>query len=168
MLVAVEGDRLSPGFEIGASSSEISKGRLTLDKLEVHQATGRVVDEHEQRALRPAILKPPVRAAVNLDQLANAIAPVTGLMDTLPPLLAIEPQPRSNHPKPQRLTTERDAMNLAQLLGRQGRAEIPVAFSKDRQCRVPKRLGLAPVAAATSSLRESGPPDPRSGTPSTA
>src|SRR5512143_3445115 len=26
MLVAVEGDRLSPGFEVGASGSEISKG----------------------------------------------------------------------------------------------------------------------------------------------
>src|SRR5512134_1486967 len=37
MLVAVEGDRLSPGFEIGASGREISKGRLTLDKLEVHR-----------------------------------------------------------------------------------------------------------------------------------
>ena len=121
MLVAVEGDRLSPGFEVGAGGSEISKGRLTLDKLEVHQATGRVVNEHEQRALRPAILKPPVLAAVNLDQLANAIAPVTGLMDTLPPLLAIEPQPRFNHPKPQRLTAEHDPVNLAQLLGRPGR-----------------------------------------------
>src|SRR5512133_3566068 len=154
MLVAVEGDRLSPSFEVGAGGSEISKGRLTLDKLEVHQATGRVANEHEQRALRPAILKPPVLAAVNLDQLANAIAPVPGLMDTLPPLLAIEPQPRFNHPEPQRLTAERDPMNLAQLLGRQGRAEIPVPFSDDRQCRVPKRLGLAPVATATSSLRD--------------
>src|SRR5512132_4002928 len=151
MLVAVEGDRLSPGFEVGAGGIEISKGRLALDKLEVHQAIGRVVNEHEQRALRPAILKPPVLAAVNLDQLANAIAPVTGLRDTLPPLLAIEPQPRFNHPKPQRLTTERDPMNFSQLLGRQGRAEIPVPFSNDRQCRV---LGLAPVAAATSSLRD--------------
>ena len=33
--------RLSPGFEVGAGGSEISKGRLTLDKLEVHQATAR-------------------------------------------------------------------------------------------------------------------------------
>src|SRR5512132_2401466 len=48
MLVAVEGDQLSPGFEVGAGGSEISKGRLALDKPEVHQATGRVVDEHEQ------------------------------------------------------------------------------------------------------------------------
>jgi hypothetical protein len=36
--------------------------------------TGRVIDEHEQDALRATILKPPVLAALNLDQLANAVA----------------------------------------------------------------------------------------------
>jgi len=38
-----------------------------LDKLEMHQPTRRVVDEHEQRALRTTILEPPVLAAVNLN-----------------------------------------------------------------------------------------------------
>jgi hypothetical protein len=41
-------------------------------------------------------------------------------MDALSPLLAIEPQPSLDHPLPQCLTTERDPVNLAQLLGRQG------------------------------------------------
>jgi hypothetical protein len=59
----------------------------------VHQPTRRIVDEHEQRALRAAILKPPVLAAVDLHQLANTVAPEAGLMDALSPLLAIEPQP---------------------------------------------------------------------------
>src|SRR5215831_14270857 len=64
VLVAVEGDRLTPGFEVGASRVEIRKGRLALDKLQVHQPTRRIINEHEQRALRTAILKPPVLAAV--------------------------------------------------------------------------------------------------------
>jgi hypothetical protein len=35
------------------------------------------------------------------------------LMDALPPLLAISPNPGLQHPQPQRLTTERDSMRLA-------------------------------------------------------
>src|SRR6516162_8068475 len=119
----------------------------------MHQPTGCVVDEYEQRALWPAILKPPVLAAVDLDQLASAVAPIPGLMNALSPLLAIAPQTSFDHPQPQCLATKRDPMNLAQLLGRQSRAEIPVPFADDRQHRSPQRLGLAPVAALTSSLR---------------
>ena len=113
VFVAVEGDRLAPGFEVGASCAEIGKGRLALDKLQVHQPTRRVINEHQQRALRTAILKPPVLAAVDLHQLANAVAPGAGLMDPLSPLLAIDPQLGLDHPQPQGLTTERDPMNLA-------------------------------------------------------
>jgi hypothetical protein len=116
---------------------EIGKGRLALDKLQVHQPTRRIIDEHEQRALRTTILKPPVLAAVDLHQLANAVAPGAGLMDALSPLLAITPQPGLDHPQPQGLTTERNPMNLAQLLGRQGRTEIPVPLADDRQRRFP-------------------------------
>src|SRR5262249_4911883 len=114
VLVAVKSHRLAPGFKISTGGMEIGKepapgsnrGRLTLDKLQVHQPTRRVVDEHEQGALRATILKPPVLAAVNLHELANALAPGAGLMDALPPLLAIEPQPILDHPQPQCLTTE--------------------------------------------------------------
>jgi hypothetical protein len=76
MLVAVESNRLALGFEVGAGRVKIGKGRLTLDKLQVHQPTGRVVDGHQQGALRAAILKSPVLAAVDLYQLADAVAPV--------------------------------------------------------------------------------------------
>src|SRR6516164_1306773 len=137
MLVAVERHGLAPGFEVGAGRMKIGKGRFTFDKLEVHQPTRRVVDEHEQRALWATILKPPVLAAVNLHELANAVAPGAGLMNALSPLLAIEPQPSLDHPQPQCLTTERDPMNLAQLLGRQRRSEIPVPLADDRQHRFP-------------------------------
>jgi hypothetical protein len=44
-------------------------------------------------------------------------------------------------------------MILAQLVGRQGRAKIPVPLADDRQNRVPQRLGLAPVTVATASFR---------------
>jgi len=131
---------------------EIGKGRLALDKLQVHQPTRRIVDEHEQRALGTAILKPPVLAAVDLHQFAHAVAPGAGLMDTLSPLLAVEPQPGLDHPQSQCLTTERNPMNLAQLLGRQGRTEIPIPLADNRQHRFPQRLRLAPVAATTSAL----------------
>ena len=94
-------------------------------------------DEHEQCALRATILKPPVLAPVDLHELADAIAPGAGLMNALSPLLAIEPQPSLDHPQPQCLTTERDPMNLAQLLGRQRRSEIPVPLADDRQHRFP-------------------------------
>jgi len=83
-------------------------------------------------ALRPAILKPPVLAAVDLDQLANAIAPATRLMNALSPLPAVSPKPRLDHPQPQCLAAQRDRVNLAQLLGRQGRAEIPAPIAHDR------------------------------------
>jgi len=89
-----------------------------------------------------------------LYQLANAVAPRARLIDPLLPLLAIEPQPGVDHPKPQGLTTERDSKNLAQLLGRQGRTKIPVPLADDRQRRFPYRLRLASVAATTSSLRD--------------
>ena len=116
---------------------KIGKGRFTFDKLQVHQPTARVVDEHKQSALRATILKPPVLAAVDLQQLANALAPGAGLIDTLSPLLAIEPQPGLDHQQPQCLATERNPMHLAQLLGRQGRTEIPVPLAEDRQHRFP-------------------------------
>ena len=74
-------------------------------------------------------------AAVDLDQLANAVAPGAGLMNALSPLLAIEPQPSLDHPQPQCLSTERDPVNLAQLLGDQSRAKIPVPLTNDRQDR---------------------------------
>jgi hypothetical protein len=63
-------------------------------------------------------------------------------------------QPSLNHPQPQCLTTERYPMNLAQLLGRQSRAKIPIPLANQYQRCSPQRLGLAPVAATTSSLRD--------------
>ena len=92
-------------------------------------------------------------AAIDLHQFTDALAPRPRLVNLLA-LLAIAPQPGFDHPPAQRFTANRDPMILAQLLGRQGRAKIPVPLVDDRQNRAPQRLGLAPVAAATAPFRD--------------
>jgi hypothetical protein len=98
VLVAVERDRLAPGLQIGAGRMEIGERRFAFDELQVHQPAGRVVNEHQQGALRPAIFEPPMLTAVDLDQLANAVAPIARLVDALPPRLAVSPDPGRDHP----------------------------------------------------------------------
>jgi len=168
VLVAIERHRLAPGLQVSAGGMEIGESRLALDKLQMHQPARRVVDKHQQGALRSAILEPPVLAAVDLHQLADALAPVTGLMNLLAPLLAIAPQPVGDQPQPQGLAAERDLVHLAQLLGRQGRAEVPIALANDRQRLGAELLRLAPVARTTAPLRNSGQSDLRADRPSTA
>src|SRR5271165_5127252 len=89
---------------------EIGESRLALDKLQMHQPAGRVVDKHQQGALRPAVFKPPVLAAVDLHQFADTLTPRARLVNPLA-LLAIAPQPRLDHPLAQRFTTNSDPMN---------------------------------------------------------
>src|SRR5271156_6418987 len=98
MLVAVECDWLAPSVQIGAGRVEISESRLALDELQMHQPAGRIVDKHQQGALRPAVFEPPVLAAVDLDQFANALAPRARLVNLLATLPAIAPQPSFDHP----------------------------------------------------------------------
>src|ERR1700730_3623845 len=154
VLVAVEGHRFAPGLQIGPGRVEIRECRLALDELKVHQPARRIVDKHQQGALWPSILKPPMPAAVDLNQLADAFAPRTGLVNPLQTLLAVEPQPVRDHPLAQRLTTKDDLVQLAQLLHRQGRAEIPIPFANDRHHLTTKSLGLAPVARMAAALRD--------------
>jgi hypothetical protein len=133
---------------------EISEGRLALDKLEMHQAAGCVIHKHQQGALRPAIFEPPMLAAVDLHQLADTLAPMTWLMNLLPPLLAVGPNPGLDHSQPKGLTPECDIVNLAQLLRRQGQAKIPIPLANDRQRLGANRLRLALVARTTTPLRD--------------
>ena len=119
----------------------------------MHQLAGRVVDKHQQGALRPTVFEPPMLAAVDLHQLADTLAPRPRLVNLLA-LLAITPQPGFDHPLTQRFTANRDPMILAQFLGRQGRAKVPVPLADDCQNRAPQRLGLPPVTAATASFRD--------------
>src|ERR1700751_32097 len=98
MLVAVERDRFAPGFQISAGRMEIGESRLALDKLQMHQLAGRVINEHQQGALRSTIFEPPMLAAIDLHQFADTVAPVAGLMNLLPPLLAVSSNASLDHP----------------------------------------------------------------------
>jgi hypothetical protein len=57
----------------------------------MHQPARRIIDKYQQGALRPALLKPPMLAAINLNQLADALAPRTGLVNPFQALLAVDP-----------------------------------------------------------------------------
>ena len=106
MFVAVERDRFAPGLKVRPDRMKIgqepapgsNRGGLALDELEVHQPAGRVVNKDKQCALRAAVLEPPMLAAVDLHQFADAFAAIARLVDGLSPLLAIEPQPGFDHP----------------------------------------------------------------------
>ena len=91
MLVGVERDRLAVPLQIGPRRLEIIERRLRLHKLQMHQPARRIVDVNEQRALRPARLKPPMPRAVDLDQFANTIPTVARLMHGPHPLPAVLP-----------------------------------------------------------------------------
>src|SRR6202043_4102278 len=84
MLVAIKRDRFAPGFQISAGRMEICECWLALDKLQMHQPAGRVINEHQQGALRSTIFEPPMLAAIDLHQFADTLAPVAGLMNLLP------------------------------------------------------------------------------------
>src|SRR5215217_9412929 len=80
VLVAVERDRLALLLEIAARRAEIIECRFRRDKPQMHQSACRVVNERQQRALLRTILKPGVFRAVDLHQLAEAVASPARLM----------------------------------------------------------------------------------------
>src|SRR5664280_2017732 len=84
-------------------SPKIIEGALALDKLQMHQPAGRIVNVDEQGALRTTGLEPPVLRAIDLDQFTDTLAAIARLMNRLHPLLAILPKPGCHHPLPDRL-----------------------------------------------------------------
>ena len=119
----------------------------------MHQPAGRVVDEDQQRAGRPAVLEPAVLAAVDLHQLAQAVAAVAGLVDPPAAGLARHPQAGLAHPLPQRLARQPQVVGLGQLLGRERRAEVGVALAHDRERGLAHRSRQAPVARPAAPAR---------------
>jgi hypothetical protein len=113
----------------------------------MHQAAGGVVDIDEQGGLQAAVLEPPVLGAVDLHELTQAIAPSAGLMDALQPVLSPNPKAGADHPLPQGLDAEIQAVKLGQLLGRQGRAKIGVALTDDGQHTLAEHRTQCSVAA---------------------
>jgi hypothetical protein len=93
-----------------------------------------------------------VLAAIDLDQLAVALAPRTGLVDALLAFGPGEPEPVLDHPLPQGLGRDPQVVVLGQLLGGEGRAEIVVALAHQPEHLVAPRRRIAPVAGLAAPL----------------
>jgi hypothetical protein len=98
------------------------------------------------------VLEPPMLAAVDLHQFADALAPRPRLVDAFA-LLAIAPQPVSDHPLAQGLAGDRKAVLGGELFGGQGRAEIGIVLAHDPQHRRADRLSRLTVARPAALLR---------------
>ncbi|WP_375178121.1 hypothetical protein, partial [Sphingobium yanoikuyae] len=98
VLVGIESHRLAVPLDILARSLHVGKSALALDHLEMHQFAGRVVNVDEQRAARTAILEPFMIRAVDLDQFATAIPPMTWLIGSGTAGSAILPKGLSGFP----------------------------------------------------------------------
>jgi len=119
----------------------------------MHQSACRVVDKCQQCALLRAVLKPRVFRTVDLHQLAKAIAPAAWLMRGGQTMTAVDPQTRGDHPAAQRLTRDRAAVHLRQLLRRQCRTKISISFAHQRQRQITIRLRQTVIARPTAPLR---------------
>ncbi|MNV25674.1 hypothetical protein D3C71_1167790 [compost metagenome] len=119
-------------FKVKRKRLEIGKSALRSNKPQLHQLSGRIVDEDQQRARRATVLKPAVLGAVDLHQFTISLAPQPRLMKR-PPLFSRKPDASILHPLTQRLTRDCDAMLFLKLLGRQRWPEIKVAFAHQNQ-----------------------------------
>ena len=91
--------------------------------------------------------------AIDLHQFAKAIAPAAWLENPLLAFATRDPDASLGHPLPQRLLGDRDPVQFDQLLPRQRRAEIQIAFADQIQRRIAKLLAVAPIAWPRSLLR---------------
>jgi hypothetical protein len=97
-----------------------------------HEPARGIVDEHQQRASQPAVLKPAMLRAADLDKLAKALAAQAGLMK-LAALHTRQPEPVLDHPLAQGLTRHLKPVALGQRLGSERRPEVGVALANQRQ-----------------------------------
>jgi hypothetical protein len=74
VLVAVERDGFPWRRRYERGGGKVGERRLGFDEPQLHQAPSRIVDVDEERAVGTALLKPMVLAAVDLDELAKALA----------------------------------------------------------------------------------------------
>src|SRR5215218_3999139 len=132
----------------GPRGFEVVEGRLGWHEAQVHETARRVVDEHQERARRAAVLEPPMLGAVDLHELAHAVPAGARLVHGLEPLLAVAPEAVSQHPLPDRLDPEMDAVSLSQLLASEGWTEVGVVGLDQPQRLRSERRRIAAVAAA--------------------
>src|SRR3954454_11220048 len=122
----------------------------------MHEAARRVIDEHEQRALWAAVLEPPMLGPVDLHEFADAVTAVTRLVHGLEPLPSVAPEAVSQHPLPDRLDPEMDAVSLSQLLAGKCRTEVGVVGLDQPQRLRSERRRIAAVARLAAARRDQG------------
>jgi hypothetical protein len=81
VLVRIESNRPAMCCQIQIERLKVTECALRRHKPQLHQRTGRIVNEHKQGASRTAILKPMVIRSINLDQFAEAFPTQTRLME---------------------------------------------------------------------------------------
>ena len=125
VLVGVESGRASMRRQIAVERSKVGVRALAGNEPQLHQPAGGVVDEDQQGKGLAALFEPAMLRAVDLNQLTVALPPQPRLLER-PPLLARQPQPVGNHPPPQRLPANLDAVLLKQDLCGKRRPEVRV------------------------------------------
>lgn len=135
VLVRVERHRAPVLAKVALQRFEVGEGALGGHEAHLHEPARGIVDEDEERAGGCPVLEPAVLGAVDLHELAQALAAQAGLME-LAHLPARQPQASLDHPRPQRLARDLQAVALGQRLGRQR----PVALGL-------RHLGVVPEVA---------------------
>jgi len=142
---------------MAAQCLRIRAHRLRGPELQRCQPVGRGIDEHDKRAARTVVLKPGVRAAVDLDQFTKARTPLARAKHPrLTPLLR-SPETEHDLHLPHRLHRGRDILSLHQLLGCQGRTKVRILLLRKHPDRVPlprrKPVVRSPAAPAPDQTR---------------
>src|SRR5215210_6610029 len=100
-------------LKVGPRRLEIVERRLGQHKAQMHEAARRVIEEHQERALRAAVLEPPMLGPIDLHEFADAVTAVTRLVHGLEPLPSVPPEAVGQHPLPGRLDPKMDAVSLS-------------------------------------------------------
>ena len=79
--VAVQRQRAAMGGHVAPQAVQVGVGALHRVEARLHQLPGGIVNEGDQAAFACAVFKPGVGTAVNLHQLAQAAAPLTGAVN---------------------------------------------------------------------------------------
>src|SRR4051812_50191835 len=98
--------------------------------------------------------------AVDLHELAHAVPAGARLVHGLVPLLAVAPEAVSQHPLPECLDPEMEAVSLSQLLASEGRTEVGVVGLDQPQRLRSERRRIAVVARLAPAGRNPPPPAP--------
>ncbi|TCK35339.1 hypothetical protein B0G84_7333 [Paraburkholderia sp. BL8N3] len=109
----------------------------------------RVIDVHQQHALRRPVLEPRMLAAVNLGQFTQAGAACAWLVNLRWPLSTRHPRPGVGHQPAHRFLGQPNAVALVQLLARQRRPKVSITLANDRAC----PLGRHRVQSVVAGLR---------------